>query len=187
MMPWRAGSGVLVVALLLGCSSPPPERAFRATLDGVPLKFDFEVQDLHRNATVRIRNIPEGQGPSERMMGLQPGSETVVWLYHYEDDGSPLVDEDRAFSVAISLRNAEPGRLLFPTDRASAIFFCHNWGQGFRSAEARAREGWLVIREATDRAVSGEFDILFEGTKERRDWTFEPLRVRLEGRFSAIR
>jgi hypothetical protein len=175
------------MVLFPGCAGDPPARGFRAAFEGVELKFDFEVQDLHRNATVRIRNIPEGQGPSDRMMGLQPGSETVVWLYHYEDDGTPLLDEDRAFLVAISLRKPEPGRLVFPTDRASAIFFCHNWGKGFRSAEARAREGWLDLRESDDRAVAGQFDLVFEGTKERRDWTFDPLRVRLEGRFSASR
>jgi hypothetical protein len=178
---------LLGAVLLLGCGGGPPARAFRAVFQEAELSFDFEVQSLHRDASVRVRDIPEKQGPSDRMLSLQPGSETVVWLYHYEDDGTPLADEDRAFSVALSLRKPEPGRLLFPTDRASAVFFCDNWGRGFRAAEARAREGWLVVRESGDRSLAGEFDLVFEGTKERQDWTYDPFRVRLEGRFNASR
>ncbi len=171
-------------ALLLGCGS---SRAFRARFEGVDLDFDCEVQGLHLDASARVREIPPGTGPSDRMLGLDPGSETVVWLYHLEDDGTPFKDEDRAFSVAIALRRREPGRVVFPSDRASVVFFCDNWGRGFRSAEARAEGGWLVVREAGERALSGEFDLSLAGYKERTDRTREGLRVRLEGRFHAAR
>ncbi len=120
------------------------------------------------------------------MLGLEPGPDTVAWLYHFEDDGSTLKDEDRAFTVAVVLRRREAGRVILPSERAYIVFFCDNWGRGFRAAEARAVGGWLDVREAAERVVSGEFDLALDGYKQRADRSREPLRVRLSGRFRAV-
>lgn len=184
-MAGRTAGLALLGGLLAGCESPSP--AFRASFEGEEIRFDFEVQNLHPGAVPRVREIPPGSGPSDRTLGLDPGPATVVWLYHLEDDGTPLKDEDRAFSVAVSLRDPRPGAVDFPSEEASVVFFCDNWGRGFRAAEARAVGGRLAVREAGERAVSGELDLVLEGYKQRPDRSRAPFRLRLQGRFRATR
>jgi len=181
----RAAGLVLLGGVLAGCGAPSP--AFRARFEGEELRFDFEVQGIRSGASPRVREIPPGQGPSDRMLGLEPGPGTVVWLYHFEDDGTPLKDEDRAFSLALALEDLRPGAVDFPSERAAAVFFCDNWGRGFRAAEARAVEGRLAVREAGERVVAGDLDLVLEGYKQRPDGSREPFRLRLEGRFRASR
>ena len=149
--------------------------------------FNCETQGLHHGRTPVIRPVPEGQGPSDKMMGLDPGPDTVAWLYHFNDDGDALRDDDFAYSIALVLRNPSPGRIELPSDGTSILFFCDNWGRGFRACEARIDRGWLVVRDVEDRVLSGEFDVRLRGEKERPDGSRESIEIHLEGRFRATR
>jgi hypothetical protein len=159
---------------------------FRARFEGRVVEFNCEVQSVHKDAAPTIRPIPPGAGPSGRMMGLDPGKDLVAWLYHFEDDGSVLKDEEFAYSIAVVLKTPKPGTYEFPGERAAILFFCDNWGRGFRACEAKAVEGWLRVDEATERSLRGEFDVRLQGKKERADKTEEEVRLELRGTFAAV-
>ena len=145
------------------------------------------MQSLHFGKSAKVRDVPRELAPARKSLGLEDGPETVAWLYHFEDDGSELKDEERAYTVAVSLKKREPGLHGFPSDSASVVFFCDNWGGGFRAAEARATQGWLDVREAGERDLKGRFDVKLEGYKERPDQTREGVTIYLRGRFHARR
>jgi hypothetical protein len=184
MIPTRLLLGILCV---LNASCASTARDFRAEIGGRVLEFDCEVQKLHLDAAPEVRDLPAGAGPATKALGLGPGAETVAWLYHFEDDGSSLKDEECAYTVAVVLKERRPGRYDFPSDRAAVVFFCDNWGRGFRAAEARAVGGWLEVREADDRGAAGSFEVSLSGHAERSDRSREALSVRLRGRFRASR
>jgi len=172
-----AGSGCFLF------SSPP--RDFQARFEGRVVDFNCEIQTLHRDASPTIRPIPPRAGPSDRMMGLDPGKDLVAWLYHFEDDGAAFRDDEFAYSIAIALKKRAPGLYAIPGDWASIEFFCDNWGRGFRACQAKAVEGWLRVDEVTDRSMRGGFDALFKGQKERLDKTLEDVTLVVRGTFDA--
>lgn len=132
-----------------------------------------------------MKDLPPGAGPADRTLGIEPGSETVVRLYHFEHAGHLFKDEDFAYTIAVALKRREHGRFEIPSEAASVVFFCDNWGRGFRACEARATGGWLRVAEADQGGLSGEFDVTLEGVKERPDGTREKAVLSLQGRFKA--
>ncbi len=178
------GTLLLLALAAAGCSSHLP---FEVSSDDLVLNQEFscEVQTLYLDRAVRTRETTAAASVTGRMLGLEPGSETVAWLYHFEDDGDSLRDEERAFTIAVVLRQREPGRYALRSDRASLIFYCDNWGRGCRIAEVRATSGWLEIEEVGDRVMRGTFDATLEGFKERPERIREAVKVHLRGRFHA--
>ena len=175
--------------LAAGCAGGGGSSSFHAEFGNPAILSDFrcEVQTLHVNRKVVIKDQPPEAAKAGRSLVLEPGDQTIAWLYHFEDDGHALRDRERAFTIAVCLNTPEPGRYNFPSDTASIVFFCDNWGEGFRAAEARATSGWLDILEVDGRTMRGEMDIALDGYRERPDGTKETLGVRLAGHFSASR
>lgn len=177
-----------MILLIGGCAGGGGATSrFRAEFGTPSITADFscEVQTLHTGRTVRIKEQPKEAAKAGKSLVLEPGGETIAWLYHFQDDGSTLKDEERAFTIAVSIRGPRTERIALPSDRASVVFFCDNWGDGFRAAEARATSGWLEIEEVADRKMGGRMEIVLEGTRERADGSREPLTVRLGGHFRA--
>jgi hypothetical protein len=145
------------------------------------------VQALHLQSAAKVRDLAPGEAPARMSISLEPGKETVAWLYHFEDDGTELKDEESAYTIAVTLREFKTGRFEFPSEGASVTFFCDNWGRGFKAAEARATRGSLDVREAGPRGVGGDFDVTLEGYKERPDRTREGITLYLQGAFQAVR
>jgi hypothetical protein len=174
----------LLCAFLAGCGS---SAAFTLTLDGRVVEFDCENQGVHLDAVPQVRDLPAGGGPGNRMMGLDPGTNAVAWLTHFENDVDALRDADTLYTVAVVLKERAPGTYDLPADGASVHFFCNNWGGGFRVCSARSTAGWLRVDEAKERALRGEFEVTLRGYRERPDLSREDATLRLRGRFDARR
>lgn len=162
-------------------------RDFRALFGDREAAFNCEVQKVHAQSAVKVRDIPPEAGPAGMMMGLEPGTETVAWLYHFEDDGADFRDDEAAYTIAVVLRKAEAGHYALPSDQAAVVFFCDNWGRGLRAAEARATGGWVTIGEVTAGGIRGELSVSMSGFAQRPDRSREGIKVNLEGRFHAVR
>jgi hypothetical protein len=170
--------------LLAGCGIPSD---FRASFEGEVVDFNCENQQVFTDSAPRIRDLPPGRGPGDRMIGLEKGRDRVAWLTHLEDDGDSLRNDEFLYTIALVLKERAPGRHAFPSESASAVFFCNNWGRGFRACEAKATGGWLRVDAAAEGELTGEFDLTMQGHKERPDKSREPVTIRLQGRFNALR
>lgn len=179
----------LLLCLLCGLSACAAAQGFRARFSDRPdaWRFGCEVQKLHRDSTVRIKDVPREAAPGAKAIVLEPGAETVAWLYHLEPGRDAFAGDGSAYTIAVSIKRPEPGLHELPSGGASVVFFCDRWGGGFLAAEARATRGWLRVREISDRVMRGELDVTVEGYKERADKTREPAVLYLEGAFDASR
>lgn len=183
-------SGALLLLALAGCATGGGATSrFLARFNDPAIEQDFscEVQKLYVDSVAKVKEVPLIQSAVGKTLEREPGSETLAWLYHFEDDGDPLKDEERAFTIVVSLRKRKAGRYPLPSEEASVIFFCDNWGRGFRAAEARATSGWLDIHQADETALSGEFAVTLDGYRERGDKAKEALGLHLQGHFRAVR
>lgn len=176
----RVLPAVLASACAAGCSGG---REFRALFGEREAEFNCELQRLHLDSSVKVRELPPGAGPGDMMMGLEPGGETIAWLYHFEDDGTPLKDDEAAYTIAVALKKREPGYYLLPSDNAAVFFFCDNWGRGLRAAEARGTGGWVSVEEVDARKMAGQMSVTLSGFALRPDRSREGVKVNLEGRF----
>lgn len=177
-------SGFLSLGACASSGPPPDVKVWFG--DGTPSSaFSFEAQKIHFNRIPRVKDIPKGLGPSMKMLSAEPGDRTLAWLYHFEDDGSALLDNDVAYTLVVVLRNAKAGRYELPSEEVSVVFFCDNWGGKFRSCHATASKGTVNLDQADDRNLRGRFALTMEGRTEETDGTGKAISLYMEGKFHA--
>lgn len=180
-----------MLAVCVGCASGADKNAgkgaFTVRMGDKSFSFNCEVQTVHPASQAVVKTVPVGQGPSDKSIKIEGGRELITWLYHFEDDGSQLKDQEAAYSVAISMPKPATGHFEIPSKSVALLFFCDNWGSGFRSVEARAVRGWIKIDAASDIAVAGSFSVGLSGNREKSRGRWEPVTLELQGEFSARR
>lgn len=181
MRPLFNASWILLASSAIGCASPGP---FIVRFSGQQKNraFACEEQSIHAKSRPSVRAV---ESPGRTSLTLEAGDATVLWLYHFEDDGDSLQDREFAYTIAIELRDRRVGRWELPAPEVGVTFFCDHWGGGFRAAELHASKGMVRLMRVEEGVIEGEMDVTLVGYKERADRTREPLDVFLSGSFRA--
>ena len=177
----------LTVLVALAACATPVHMRLRFEDEKNPTWFEFEEDKVALSSGIRIAEVDPKFSPSGKQVLLEGGDSAVLWFYHFEDDGDPLADRERGFTLAFELRRLEPGTIEFPNENDRVTFFCDRWAPGYKAAVARLAKGKLIITEVSSSRVEGWLNLELKGNKERKEGEPEPLKILLHGKFTIRR